>query len=134
MPKNKSITIGEVTVSPGERANVNLPIADLYTATSLFMPLQILCGRNAGPTMFVSAALHGDEINGVEVQTAVESEMTLKQAIAHLPLPSSNDNEDERPSIFPRNTHEPFAPRKQGMDPDEGNPEAPLLRVKITTF
>jgi len=67
MPKNTSITIGKVTVSPGERANVNLPIADLYTATSLFMPLQILCGRNAGPTMFVSAALHGDEINGVEV-------------------------------------------------------------------
>ena len=67
MPKNKSITIGGATVSPGERTNVNLPIADLYTATSLFMPLQILCGRSEGPTLFVSAAVHGDEINGVEV-------------------------------------------------------------------
>ncbi len=67
MVKNKPITIGDVTVSPGERANVNLPIADLYTATSLFMPLQVICGRSAGPTLFVSAALHGDELNGVEV-------------------------------------------------------------------
>ena len=67
MPRNNSITIGDVTVSPGERTNVNLPIADLYTATSLFMPLQILCGRNAGPTLFVSAAIHGNELNGVEV-------------------------------------------------------------------
>jgi len=67
MSKNSSITIGDVTVSPGERAIVNLPIADLYTSTSLFMPLQILCGRNDGPIMFVSAAVHGDEINGVEI-------------------------------------------------------------------
>ena len=67
MIKNRPITIGEITVSPGERANVNLPIADLYTATSLFMPLKVVCGRNAGPILFVSAALHGDELNGVEV-------------------------------------------------------------------
>ncbi len=67
MQKNEPITVGEVTVMPGHRKNVNLPIADLYTATSLFMPLQILCGRSAGPTLFVSAALHGDELNGVEI-------------------------------------------------------------------
>lgn len=67
MKKNSSITVGDVTVAPGGRENVNLPIADLYTATSLFMPLQILCGRSAGPTLFVSAALHGDELNGVEI-------------------------------------------------------------------
>lgn len=67
MIKNKPITIGDVTVSPGESAKINLPIADLYTATSLFMPLKVVCGRSAGPTLFVSAALHGDEINGVEV-------------------------------------------------------------------
>lgn len=67
MAKNTPITIGDVTVSPGEHANVNLPIADLYTATSLFMPLQIHCGRSAGPIMFLSAAVHGDELNGVEI-------------------------------------------------------------------
>lgn len=78
MAKNKSITIGDVTVSPGERANVNLPIADLYTATSLFMPIQILCGRSAGPTLFVSAALHGDELNGVEVIRRLLRRKSLK--------------------------------------------------------
>jgi predicted deacylase len=67
MAKNNSITIGDIKVPPGERSNVNLPIADLYTATSLFMPLQIICGRSAGPVLFVSAAIHGDELNGVEI-------------------------------------------------------------------
>lgn len=61
------MTIGDTVIAPGQRANVDLPIADLYTSTSLSMPLQIICGRYAGPTLFVSAAVHGDELNGVEI-------------------------------------------------------------------
>jgi predicted deacylase len=67
MARNKSITIGETTVKPGERVNVNLPVSDLYTATSLSMPVQVICGKSAGPVMFVSAAVHGNELNGVEI-------------------------------------------------------------------
>jgi len=67
MVKNKPITIGDTVISPGNRANVNLPVGELYTATSLSMPLQVISGRRAGPTLFVSAAIHGDELNGVEI-------------------------------------------------------------------
>ena len=67
MPRNTSVTIGNTLVSPGQRVNVNLPVGDLYTATSLSMPMQVICGRSAGPTMFISAAIHGDELNGVEI-------------------------------------------------------------------
>lgn len=67
MARNNSIEIGGVRVSPGERVNVNLPVADLYTSTSLHMPVQVICGRAAGPVLFVSAAIHGDELNGVEI-------------------------------------------------------------------
>lgn len=67
MSANIAITVGGVEVAPGTRRNVDLPIADLYTTTSLHMPLQVICGRQAGPTAFVSAAVHGDEINGVEI-------------------------------------------------------------------
>jgi predicted deacylase len=67
LAENKAITIDDTEVVPGERANVNLPVADLYTATSLCMPVKVICGRKAGPTLFVSAAVHGDELNGVEI-------------------------------------------------------------------
>ena len=67
MTANRSITIGDSTIKPGERVNVNLPVADLYTSTSLHMPVQVICGRKDGPVLFVSAAVHGDELNGVEV-------------------------------------------------------------------
>ena len=67
MSKNSPITIGGQTVKPGERAAISLPIADLYTGTSLSMPVKVICGKRSGPTLFVSAAIHGDELNGVEI-------------------------------------------------------------------
>ena len=67
MNKNAPVTIAGLQVQPGERLNIDLPVADLYTSTSLNMPLQVLCGKSAGPTLFISAAVHGDELNGVEI-------------------------------------------------------------------
>jgi len=67
MVLNKSLSIGETVVKPGQRSNISLPVTDLYTSTSLSMPLQVICGRRDGPVLFVSAAIHGDELNGVEI-------------------------------------------------------------------
>lgn len=67
MSNKQTITIGGTTVNPGQRASIDLPIADLYTGTSLSMPVQVVNGRRPGPVMFVCAAIHGDELNGVEI-------------------------------------------------------------------
>jgi predicted deacylase len=67
MKKNAAVTIGETIVGPGERVSINLPIADLYTGTSVSMPVKVVSGKRAGPTLFVCAAIHGDELNGVEI-------------------------------------------------------------------
>ncbi len=61
------MTIGDTRVAAGARASINLPVADLYTGTSLSMPVHVVNGRSAGPTMVVCAAIHGDELNGVEI-------------------------------------------------------------------
>ena len=65
--RNQPIAVGDVEVRPGQRVNVDLPVAKLYTTTSLHMPVKVICGRRAGPVLFVSAAIHGDELNGVEI-------------------------------------------------------------------
>ena len=67
MNKNQPITIGGTTVKPGELASINVPIVDLYTGTSLSMLVKVINGRRPGPVLFVCAAIHGDELNGVEV-------------------------------------------------------------------
>lgn len=65
--RNRSITVGGVEVLPGERKTVELEGGKLYTHTPITMPIQVLCGRQQGPVLFISAAIHGDEINGVEI-------------------------------------------------------------------
>jgi len=61
------LSLGEHVIAPGERRTIELPVTDLYTHTSLKMPVQVVRGKKPGPTLFLSAAIHGDEINGVEI-------------------------------------------------------------------
>ncbi|NQV87314.1 MAG: succinylglutamate desuccinylase/aspartoacylase family protein, partial [Woeseiaceae bacterium] len=67
MATNSSIAIGDTLIQPGTTVTVNLPVADLYTGAPLSMPVKVVCGRKHGPVLFVSAAIHGDELNGVEI-------------------------------------------------------------------
>lgn len=61
------IRVGGVEVSPGQRTTVNIPVARLYTHSEISLPIQVVHGRREGPRLFVSAAIHGDEICGVEI-------------------------------------------------------------------
>ncbi len=48
----------------GERSNVFLPVSESYSGISLKIPIQIRRGLDDGPVVFITAALHGDELNG----------------------------------------------------------------------
>lgn len=61
------IVIGGTTVGPGQRMTVDLPMAKLYTHTQMTLTVHVVHGRQPGPRLFVCSALHGDEINGVEI-------------------------------------------------------------------
>ncbi len=60
------LVIGEHTIMPGESRQIELPMPRLYTDTSLSIPVYVKRGKKSGPTLFVSAAIHGDELNGIE--------------------------------------------------------------------
>lgn len=59
--------LGDVVVAPGQSAVVEMPAAQLYTQTPLNIPVHVVHGRQPGPTLLVCAAIHGDELNGVEI-------------------------------------------------------------------
>lgn len=65
--KNSSFSIGGYTITPGERKLIELPTASLYSQTPVHVPTNVVVGKNAGPRLFILAAVHGDEINGVEI-------------------------------------------------------------------
>ncbi|MGB1908193.1 MAG: succinylglutamate desuccinylase/aspartoacylase family protein, partial [Spongiibacter sp.] len=63
----RSVSIAGCDIAPGSRQQIELPVAKLYTHTELSMTIKAVRGKRDGPTLFVSAAIHGDEINGVEI-------------------------------------------------------------------
>jgi len=63
---SKELVIGGVSIAPGRRKQIELPIAKLFDYTELTIPVEVVRGKEDGPVLFVSAAIHGDEINGSE--------------------------------------------------------------------
>ena len=63
----EALIINGVSIAPGEQVTIDLPLPNLYTHTPMTMPVRVFRGRKTGPTLLVTAALHGDEINGVEI-------------------------------------------------------------------
>ncbi len=53
------LTINNITIQPGQRAKIEIPVADLYTGTEITMPAYVIKAKAPGPTLFVSAAIHG---------------------------------------------------------------------------
>ena len=77
--KNKSFTLAGETVKPGEKKYIELPLPGLYTHSNIHMPVHVMCGKEEGPILFVSAAIHGDEINGVEIIRRLKKSASLRR-------------------------------------------------------
>lgn len=58
--------IGGVEIPRGQRVTVNLELPKLYN-TPTNLPIRVIRGKKDGPTIFISAAIHGDELNGIEI-------------------------------------------------------------------
>jgi uncharacterized protein len=64
---HKPLIINGISFGAGSRTSLDLPVGRLYTHTPVTMPVHVVRGKRSGPRLFVSAAIHGDEINGVEI-------------------------------------------------------------------
>lgn len=59
--------IGGHQIRTGERKTLDIALPNLYTHTAVPMTVHVINGRQSGPRLFVCAAIHGDEINGIEI-------------------------------------------------------------------
>ncbi|NGX59156.1 MAG: N-alpha-acetyl-L-2,4-diaminobutyric acid deacetylase [Chlamydiae bacterium] len=65
--RNPQLKISNITIQPGERITVALPTPEIYTCAPIYIPIHIIHGKKAGPTLLICGAIHGDEINGVAI-------------------------------------------------------------------
>jgi predicted deacylase len=76
--RHAPLEIGGFKIEPGERRLLDLPVADLYTHAQMTMPVHVIRGRRPGPIVFLTGAVHGDELNGVEIIRRLLALKTLR--------------------------------------------------------
>ena len=61
-------------VDPGETANIRFTVSETYLGDPVRIPVTIVNGEKEGPTLCLTAAAHGDELNGIEIVREVAHE------------------------------------------------------------
>ena len=87
--RRPSFAIGDLDVTAGRSAIGELPISRLVTGTQVSLPINVFHGRHEGPVIWLSAAVHGDEISGVEIirrALAAVDPKTLAGTIVAVPI------------------------------------------------
>lgn len=86
---NEPITVGDVTVQPGRKVQIELPFARVVTGATESLPVKVINGRSAGPNIWLSAAIHGDELNGIQIIRRVIKDLdakNLRGAVIAVPI------------------------------------------------
>ncbi|MBU2940899.1 succinylglutamate desuccinylase/aspartoacylase family protein [Lacinutrix sp. C3R15] len=63
----EAITILGETIELGESKEISFEVAKLHTFNSVEVPVFIERAKKPGPTVLLTAGIHGDEVNGVEI-------------------------------------------------------------------
>lgn len=88
-PAWNAFTLLGQSVAPRTRANLRWVAGQSFSGSPLRAPVVVLRGKSAGPTLCLTAAVHGDELNGVEVvrriMAGVEPD-TLRGTLVGVPI------------------------------------------------
>ncbi len=79
MPKTdpKPFIIGGVEIPKGSRKHVEIELPSFYGSPAN-LNAYVFRGKKDGPTLFISAAIHGDELNGIEIIRRIRQMHLLK--------------------------------------------------------
>lgn len=61
-------------VEPGKSKRINFNTAKLHTHTSVEIPVIVERSKRKGPVILITAGIHGDEINGIEIVRRIIAE------------------------------------------------------------
>ena len=64
---SRDFSLSGIKVAIGETRDIYLKVSESYLSGSVQVPVTVIRGRNPGPTAYVVAAVHGDEINGADI-------------------------------------------------------------------
>jgi len=67
MAQTPSIIVAGERIPAGSSRDVRLEISETYTGDKICIPLRVIRAKSKGPCIFITAAIHGDEVNGTGI-------------------------------------------------------------------
>jgi predicted deacylase len=67
MSSRKPLVVGGQRIRLGESKQVQLKFSETYLGQEVFIPAYIMRAKKNGPRVFLTATIHGDELNGVGI-------------------------------------------------------------------
>ncbi|MFC1564133.1 succinylglutamate desuccinylase/aspartoacylase family protein [candidate division KSB1 bacterium] len=64
---SEAIKIAGSEIQTGERKDIRLKVSESFVSNPTFIQLTVIKGIKTGPVLLVTAAVHGDELNGIEI-------------------------------------------------------------------
>nr|WP_321452919.1 succinylglutamate desuccinylase/aspartoacylase family protein [uncultured Carboxylicivirga sp.] len=105
----KEFKINNELVKAGESKVVYFSLPALHSNSTITMPVHVVHGKKEGPVLFISAAIHGDEINGVEIIRRLLSMDAIKRMKGTLlAVPIVN--------IYGFNSHSRYLPDRRDLN------------------
>jgi uncharacterized protein len=68
-----------VRADRGERVHARVPFAEFSDGSPVTIPVAVINGARPGPTFYLQAGLHGDELTGIEICRRVLAELDPKR-------------------------------------------------------
>lgn len=75
----KQLIIGGHEIKLGQRKRIYLNVSKLYDFTEVTIPVEVIRGKEEGPTLFISSCIHGDEINSLSIVKRLLKHKALKK-------------------------------------------------------
>jgi predicted deacylase len=129
----RDLTVAGITVPSSRLVRTSLPLVEMPEGTAVSLPLVLVNGAQPGARLYLGAAIHGDEVNGVEILARALTHVNPAQLAGSIvcvpvqnPLAFHNDHRlpvghylksplDQSPadpwSIFPGNAEGNYAER-----------------------
>ena len=109
-------------IRPGRIRSFQVEVSESYTGHPVRIPVTVVAGARPGPVCFVTAAVHGDELNGVGAVRRLISEakalsLRLRGALVCLPLVN----------VLGFHVHSRYLPDRRDLNREfPGNPDGPM--------
>lgn len=76
---NRIFELAGNSIEPGTKKTILFPAPNINTQIKIEIPVHVFHGKNPGPKLFIISAIHGDELNSIEITRRIHEYINVQK-------------------------------------------------------